>query len=186
MHNQSEFALPEIRKLWQGDLQQITQHLLRLDARSRRLRFGGAVSDAFIRDYAAKVIEIGSVVIGAFPDGELRAVGELRGLYQSWPPAAEIALTVEKDWQSRGIGSGLFARLTEAAQNRGITSLHVLFLAENLPMKQIAAKHHPGMVFLDGQIDATIDPPWPTPVSMVHEFLADTGALLRRMFAAAV
>lgn len=186
MLNQSAFTPPEIRKLWTSDLPDITQHLLRLDAEARRLRFDATVSDAFVTDYAERVIEVGSVVFGAYRDGVLRAIGELRGVYQLWPPNAEIALTVEHDWQSQGIGSALFSRLVESAQNRGIKSLHVLFMTENRRMRQIAAKHHPGLVFLDGQVDASFDPPWPTPLSLVHEFVADSGAYVRQMVQAAI
>ncbi len=41
-----------IRKLWIGEAELYREHLLRLDAESRRNRFGGAVSDEFIRKYS--------------------------------------------------------------------------------------------------------------------------------------
>ena len=47
-------VLPEgavIRKLWIGETDQYRDHLLRLDPHSRRSRFGGGVSDDFIRNY---------------------------------------------------------------------------------------------------------------------------------------
>jgi len=37
-----------VRRLWAGETELYRQHLLRLDAGSRRNRFGGAVSDEFI------------------------------------------------------------------------------------------------------------------------------------------
>ena len=41
-----------VRRLWIGEAELYRQHLLRLDAESRRNRFGGAVSDEFIGRYA--------------------------------------------------------------------------------------------------------------------------------------
>ena len=41
-----------IRKLWIDRAGPYRDHLLRLDAESRRNRFGGAVSDEFIANYA--------------------------------------------------------------------------------------------------------------------------------------
>ena len=41
-----------VRRLWAGETELYRQHLLRLDAESRRNRFGGAVSDEFIERYA--------------------------------------------------------------------------------------------------------------------------------------
>ena len=40
-----------IRKLWVGETDRYRDHLLRLDMESRRSRFGGGVSDEFIRRY---------------------------------------------------------------------------------------------------------------------------------------
>lgn len=98
----------EIRKLGKRDIPEITQHLLRLDGKSRRSRFGVPVKDEFIRTYAGRIIGVDALVFGAFHDGRLRAIGELRGLVQAWPHEAEIAVSVEPEWQGEGIGGALF------------------------------------------------------------------------------
>ena len=41
-----------VRKLWIGETDKYRDHLLRLDPASRHSRFGGAVSDDFIRNFA--------------------------------------------------------------------------------------------------------------------------------------
>jgi GNAT superfamily N-acetyltransferase len=174
--------VPAVRKLWQSDLPEITRHLLRLDPETRRLRFGAVVSDSFLGTYAKGILKFDSVDYGAFPDGQLRAVGELRGLYQSWPRHAELALSVEVGWQSQGIGTALFSRLVAAAQNRNISSLHVLFMNENNRMRKIAAKHHPGFDFHGTQVEARLHPPWPTPLSIGSEIVEDTSAYVRQVF----
>lgn len=180
MSNHFSHTSPAIRKLWKRDLPEITQHFLRLDHETRRLRFGTSVSDDFIRTYAKRILDIGSMIVGTFPDGQLRAVGELRGLYQPSPFNAELALSVESGWQSQGIGSALFSRLMTAAQNRRIRSLYVLFRNENKRMCRIVVKHHPKLEFHGGEVEATLDPPWPTPLSIAHEVVEEINAYIRR------
>ena len=182
MSSKSSISTPDIRRLWKRDLPEITRHLLRLDTENRRLRFGTYVTDAFIRSYAEQIIGLDSVVFGAFPDGQLRAMGELRGLYKSWPAHAEAAFSVEPDWQGMGIGTTLFSRLVTASQNRGIKSLHVLFLHENDRMRRITAKHHAELEFHGGEVEATLDPPWPTPLSIAEEIAENTSAYVRTVF----
>ena len=59
----------EIRRLWPSDLAIFRDHLLRLDDYSRHMRFGGGVSDAFLRQYAEHCFGKGDLVFGAFVDG---------------------------------------------------------------------------------------------------------------------
>ena len=69
-----------IRKLWIDRAGPYRDHLLRLDADSRRSRFGGAVSDAFITNYIELSLGLDAVIHGFFVDGVLRGVAELRPL----------------------------------------------------------------------------------------------------------
>ncbi|HEY9037468.1 MAG TPA: GNAT family N-acetyltransferase [Roseovarius sp.] len=182
MKNYPCHATPEVRKLWKSDLPEITQHLLRLDRETRRLRFGGFVNDTFIETYAKGVIDVDTLVYGAFLDGQLCAIGELRGLVHTWPHDAELALSVEPDWQDKGIGSLLFSRLVMVAQNRGIKTLHVIFSNQNRNMQSIAAKHHPKIVHSRGQIEARFSPSWATPLSFAREIAQDASALFKQVF----
>jgi hypothetical protein len=50
-----------VRRLWIGEAELYSQHLLRLDTESRRNRFGGAVSDEFILRYAESPTLSGAV-----------------------------------------------------------------------------------------------------------------------------
>ena len=172
----------EIHKLRKRDLPEITEHLLRLDPETRRMRFGNAVSDDYIRTYAERMFDGDSVVFGAFPDGQLRGISEMHELKMPGRADAEVALSVEPDWQNRGIGSALFERIVTAARNRFFDSLHVLFLHENKRMQRIAEKHHPKLEFHNGEVEATFDPPWPTPISFAKELADDTSAYVRTVF----
>ncbi|HXW21676.1 MAG TPA: GNAT family N-acetyltransferase, partial [Rhodomicrobium sp.] len=67
-----------VRKVWLSESDKFRDHLLRLDRESRRLRFGMAVSEAFIIDYASRLDEMKCLVYGFFVDGEIRAAAEMR------------------------------------------------------------------------------------------------------------
>ena len=105
--------LPEgavIRKLWVGEADKYRDHMLRLDPESRHSRFGGGVSDDFIRSYVDLSISLDTVVHGFFLNGVMRGAAELRPLGLQLPQQAEAAFSVEKPWQSRdGVGSGAAA-----------------------------------------------------------------------------
>lgn len=170
-----------IRRLWQFDQLAIRRHFQRLDKTTRRMRFGGAVSDAFIEKYVANIFQIGSVVYGAFMDGRLCGIAELRGLLDDWPMTAEAAFSVEREWQDQGIGQALLARIVAAAQNRGLKRLHMICLMHNGRMKHIAAKHGALLEFHLDEVTAKLDPPWPTPSSLVEEISGETSGLMHSL-----
>src|SRR5208282_3277466 len=114
--------LPEggvIRKLWVGEAAKYRDHVLRLDPESRHSRFAGGVSDEFVRSYADLSISLDTVVHGFFLDGVMRGAAELRQLGVRFPGQAEAAISVEKLWQSHGVGSALLRRTLLTAPNRG-------------------------------------------------------------------
>ncbi|MEM8687895.1 MAG: GNAT family N-acetyltransferase [Pseudomonadota bacterium] len=162
-----------IRRLWPSDQDQIKEHFRQLDAKTRRLRFGGAVSESFVEQYAGKLIELGTILYGAFPDGRLRALGELRGLLDDWPASAEAAFSVQQPWQDKGLGAALMDRVVAAAQNRGVKSLHMMCLRENEKMQHLALKHDAILDFNRFEVEATLDRPWPTPFSVAEELAND-------------
>lgn len=164
----------EIRRLWQADRQDIVDHFLRLDAESRRLRFGVPQKDIGVQRYAERILGMDSVVFGAFVDGGLRGLAELCGFLWHWPRTAEAALSIERDWQDAGIGDALFTRLIAAAQNRSVRTLHMTCLRENERMQHLARKHEAVLEFIPGEVQATLDPPRPTLLSLTEEFLGET------------
>ena len=123
-----------IRKLWIDRAGPYRDHLLRLDPESRRNRFGGAVSDAFIENYIELSLDLDAVIHGFFVDGVLRGVAELRPLGKTFDGEAEAAFSIEKPWQSHGVGSALLERTLLAARNRGIKLMHMACLANNRRM----------------------------------------------------
>src|SRR5262249_6977422 len=107
-----------IRKLWVGEAAHYRDHMLRLDPASRHSRFGGGVSDDFVRGYVNLSVSLDAVVHGFFVGGVMRGAAELRPLGARLPREAEAAISVEKPWQSHGVGSALLRRTLLAARNR--------------------------------------------------------------------
>jgi GNAT superfamily N-acetyltransferase len=163
-----------IRKLWVGETAIYRDHLLRLDLQSRRSRFGGGVSDQFIDNYVAVANGLDSVIHGFFVDGTLRGTGELRPLGPGFPHDAEAAFSIEKPWQSHGVGTALLARTLLAARNRGFKLLHMACLAENQRMQQLALKFDAELTFDFGSVVGEVEAPHPTPLSVMREFVADS------------
>src|ERR1700750_773918 len=92
-----------VRKLWISEIAAFRDHLLRLDSDSRRRRFSGTVSDDVIAAHAATADELGTVVHGFFVEGVLRGAAALRHINGLFSREAEVAFSIEQDWQSHGV-----------------------------------------------------------------------------------
>jgi GNAT superfamily N-acetyltransferase len=160
-----------VRRLWIGEAELYRQHLLRLDAESRRHRFGGAVSDELVARYAQSSALSGAVIYGFLVDGVLRGAAELRLLEHAGD--AEVALSVEKAWQSHGVGTALLERVLLAARNRQVERLHMLCLAENRRVQQLARKFGAQLSFEAGSVMGEMKAPDPTPMSVMRELVVD-------------
>jgi GNAT superfamily N-acetyltransferase len=86
---------------------------------------------------------------------------------------ADAAVSIEKPWQSHGVGSELLQRTVLAARNRGIKLIYMSCLASNLRMQQLARKFDAEMTFDFGSVVGEVEAPSPTPMSMLRELMAD-------------
>jgi GNAT superfamily N-acetyltransferase len=178
-------ALPRgglIRKLWIGEAEIYRDHLLRLDPVSRRNRFAMAASDDFVRDYAELAFGIDAVIHGFFVDRTLRGAAELRSVGTPITREAEVALSIEKPWQSHGVGSMLLERTLLAARNRGLKFLHMACLADNKRMQQLARKYRAELSFDFASVVGEVAAARPTPLSLMREILADSHGFATAMF----
>lgn len=171
-----------IRKVWIGEADIYRDHLLRLDADSRRNRFAGTVSDEFVRDYAELSFGIDALIHGFFVDGTLRGAAELRPIGAPLTREAEAAFSIEKPWQSHGVGSLLLERTLLAARNRGVKFLHMACLADNRRMQQLARKYDAELTFDFSNVVGEVATPRPTPLSVMREILADGHGFATAMF----
>lgn len=145
-------ALPTYRELETEFYGTFYDHLLRLGPTSRYMRFGHAVSDDFLRDYAGSMGRHNIVCFGAFIDGALRAAAELRRISDLCPLDGEIGLTVEDDWQDTGIGTDLLFHVQAAARQRGVETIYMICSRKNYRMRSVAQKVHARVKPLPNQI----------------------------------
>jgi GNAT superfamily N-acetyltransferase len=171
-----------IRKLWLGEADAYRDHLLRLDRESRYRRFSGAVSDEVIARHATTIEESGVVVHAFFIDGVVRGAAEFRHEGSLFSHAAEAAFSIEKPWQSHGVGTELLDRTLLTARNRGITHLRMNCLAENQRMQQLARKFDAEFSFDFGSVVGEVDPPHSTVLSLMREAMADSHGVASAIF----
>jgi GNAT superfamily N-acetyltransferase len=171
-HSQTDGGV--IRKMWPGESAKYRDHLVRLDPESRRNRFSGAVADDFIVRFVDLTLSLDAVVHGFFVDGEMRGAAELRLLGPLPADGGEAAFSIEKPWQSHGIGSALLERTLLAARNRGVKLLHMTCLANNRRMQQLARKFDADLTFDFGSVVGEVEAPFPTPMSIWREAMADS------------
>jgi len=163
-----------IRKLWIGEADKHRDHLLRLDTQSRHARFGGAVADEVIEAYAARAMRTGAIIHGFLIDGIVRGVAELKPLGTGLRTEAEVAFSIEKPWQSHGVGSALLERTLLAARNRGIKLVHMACLADNARMQQLARKFEAELSFNLGNVIGEMAAAQATPLSILREMMVDS------------
>ncbi len=159
-----------IRRLWSSEQNLFRSHFDRLDPASRALRFGAPVHDSFLDIYTRSAFSNGNMVFGAFVDGELLGVGEIKLLANSLPIRAEAAFSVVPEWQDKGVGDALFARIVAALQNRGVRSVLLWCRSSNHRMRHLADKHNAELNFADGdEACGEVRLPWPMPSSIIEE-----------------
>lgn len=161
----------EVRRLWPAERDLFTAHLLRLDAATRRERFGTAVNDEFLRSYAETTFGVGGLVYAYVEAGEVRGAAELRGLEEIIVETGEAAFSVERDWRRRGIGEALFGRLITAARNRNVRTLYMTCLPENAAMRNLARKFEAELVGGYNDVEGRIATGAPTPFTLLDEAL---------------
>jgi GNAT superfamily N-acetyltransferase len=179
---QADEPAPLYRKLRRAEHDGFEAHLLRLDAADRRMRFCIGATDQAIRDYCARKDWWKTTTLGCFIDGTLRGAAELVRIEGADTGKAELAVTVEKPFQDRGIGTALLGKSLTLARNRYIGTVVMICLAENRRMRHIAHKFGAELDFSGGEIEGRLWPPWPTIASFMEEAAMEGEAIFRLSF----
>jgi GNAT superfamily N-acetyltransferase len=130
-----------IRSLGPRQRPRILSHLLSLGEHDRYLRFGYIANDAHIGRYVDQLDFERDEVFGIFNRRlELVAMAHLAylGHDSDKPSSAEFGVSVLPRGRGRGIGGRLFESACLHARNRGIDTIIVHALTENMAMLKIA------------------------------------------------
>jgi RimJ/RimL family protein N-acetyltransferase len=146
-----------VRQLRPSDLPRFREHLLRLDAESRHDRFNGVTNDAYLSAYAERSFHDGTTVIGYVEDDKVLGAAELHERPDLSEPTGEIAFSVERELQHRGIGSALFEQLITNARGLGYEKLRVTTHPGNLAMRALARKFDAHLSFENLETVGVID-----------------------------
>jgi GNAT superfamily N-acetyltransferase len=123
-----------VRQLERRDRAEIEAAVGRLSPRSRYLRFASAKPRLSERDldHLVDVDHHSREALVALDPVTGDGIAVVRYVELSDEPGAvEIAATVADEWQGRGLGGALLARLTERARDEGHRTLRASTLAEN-------------------------------------------------------
>ncbi len=162
-----------LRKLTGKDAEAYREHLLRLDVTSRASRFCTNTTDKAIHKYVESFNWNRDSVIGYYSDDLIRATAEITYSSPPSPIDAELAFSVENEYQNSGIGTKMMTIALHAVYNRGVRTAHVICHARNGRMRKIAL-HNGGKANFDNIDDefvAAID----VPMSEVGHLLANLG-----------
>jgi len=130
-----------VRALGPRHRSRILAHLLALDEHDRYLRFGYASNESHIARYVDQLDFDRDEVFGVFNRRlSLVAMAHLAylGHDSQHPTSAEFGVSVLPRGRGRRIGSRLFERACLLARNRGIDTVIVNALSENVAMLKIA------------------------------------------------
>jgi len=130
-----------IRPVKPVDQRRIQEHFYNLDKKDVISRFFHDKS-SFLRDEMEELSQIDYIknltlvaIVGEFGFGRVVAVGEY--LLDTEENNAEIAFSVSKDFQGKGIGKILIKKLAEAARENGISGMHAYTSSQNKPMVKL-------------------------------------------------
>jgi len=145
-----------IRQVQPADAPLLADGFARLSGKSRQMRFlsrKDRLSAAELR-YFTDLDHRDHEALGALDQADGRGVGVARYVRDAKDPrAAEVAVTIVDDWQGRGLGTELLARLSDRARQAGICRFTATVAYGNAPMTGLLqnmgaelAGHGPGTV----------------------------------------
>lgn len=152
-HGGSErFKLPvRIRELAERDRRQLLMHFLALSSEDRRARFGEAMSDEMLTHHVQHIDFHRDILFGAFDSSSvLIGAGHLAFVPRDAVPGisattskdrlATAGLSVLESEREKGIGTGIFNRMTMRCRGEDVDTIVVHCLADRQAMMRIARK----------------------------------------------
>ena len=165
-------SLGQYRRLDGQDARMLRAHLLRLHPDDRRSRFMATAPKQMVDGYVRAIDWRHAVLVGCFIGRSLRGVCELHPINGR---RAEMAVSVERRFQGRGIGTGLLSRTFLLARNRGLVDLEFRCLANNQRMRKLVGKFDSQMSIEAMEACAVVHSLPPTPATYVSEMVERAG-----------
>jgi RimJ/RimL family protein N-acetyltransferase len=137
----------------------LLEHFLSLESKDRRLRFGLAVTDDFLRHYVSmSQADEHSEIFVIFADGSIAAVCHVA----VGAGEGELGFSVLPCYRGSGMTSALFARAVSYLRVHNVGTVYIHCLSENRVMQHIARKNNMSVVTEMGESDARLQVAEPT------------------------
>jgi GNAT superfamily N-acetyltransferase len=164
-----------IYKLPPSEFYRYRTHLLSLDEETRYMRFGFHIRNETINELSNRwELHSDKHKVFAIENDNMEVVAVGHVSLEEEP--AELAFSVFKEYQGRGMGDALMKRTIEYCQNRGIKLGCMVCLGSNDKIKHLARKHNILVKTEEGEAQGKITIPSPTPASYWHEYIEDSVA----------
>lgn len=130
-----------LKRLSEINRAEVLNHFLRLDSESRSSRFCSSISDENMTNYVKK-IDFKNGIFGLFNENlEIIGLGECVFFKDKDKLTAEVAFTVEKQYQGNGLGNKLMKRVVQYANSRDVHELHMYCIRTNQAILHLAKKY---------------------------------------------
>ena len=166
------------RKLNSLDRDNLLAHLTSLKGEDRRLRFGGMVSDDYIKEYVFNSFTEDNKWFGVENETKIVAACHVSIL----DGQAELGCSVDKEFRGEGVAQKMFDRAVTWVRTKGIHEVYMHCLSENGAMKHIAKKNEMLVVSESGETDANMVVATPNPFVHMVDAYADRMALYDMVF----
>jgi GNAT superfamily N-acetyltransferase len=155
-------------------------HLKNLTVEDRYTRFCYNVKDEAIDDLILQILynRDDHYLFTATIEGERVGFGHFAKEGQDW----ELAVSVDKQYQGRGIADALMSHMIAWGKTHGIHSVFMHCITQNQKIQHLARKHGLRMVEKDGaEITSKVELPAPTPLDYTADFFREQRELLEQM-----
>lgn len=145
----------------------LLEHLSRLDLQSVYDRFCIAANKEFLERYTNQINFRTSGIYGVF-DQELKMIGLGECvIYKENIKEAEVAFSIEREHQGKGLGNKLMKKLIQFAKANNIDKLNMYCLKTNTKSLHLAKKYGLNLTYEKDEVAAIIN--MPTSPSIVHQ-----------------
>lgn len=154
-----------IRRVLPTEYHKYKEHLRKLDAASRHLRFTSNVSDQYI-DAFCDSLNPETDVLFCVEDFDLNFIGV--GHISVISPF-ELALSVLPQYQKQGIGSTLMERMINYCRAHDINTGFVVFCQSNAPIHKLCKRHGISIEMNYGEVTGSLSLDSPTIKDYLNE-----------------
>lgn len=140
----------------------VKNHFLRLDSDSRHSRFCSIMNDENLINYVNKMDFSKNGIFGIFNENlDIIGLGECV-FYKDSPEkkeTAEVAFSVEKGYQGKGLGNKLMARVVQFANTHNLKEMTMYFLRDNAATLHLANKYNFKAEYYSTEVSGTVKVP---------------------------